>query len=46
MGAYTEQITAPDDIVGAIKRGVTETEAGNTVVLEFITRDEGQYSKF
>ena len=46
MGAYTEQITDPAEIVNAIKRGVAATEAGNTVVLEFITRDEGQYSKF
>ena len=46
MGAYTEQITDPVEIVNAIKRGVAATEAGNTVVLEFITRDEGQYSKF
>ena len=46
MGAYTEQITDPAEIVNAIKRGVAATEAGNTVVLEFITRDEGEYSKF
>ena len=46
MGAYTEQITDPTEIVAAIKRGIAETEAGNTVVLEFITRDEGEYSKF
>jgi thiamine pyrophosphate-dependent acetolactate synthase large subunit-like protein len=46
MGAYTEQITDPAEIINAIKRGVVETEAGNTVVLEFITKDEGQYSKF
>jgi acetolactate synthase-1/2/3 large subunit len=46
MGAYTEQITDPAEIVNAIKRGVAATEAGSTVVLEFITRDEGQYSKF
>ena len=46
MGAYTEKITAPKDIVPAIKRGIAETEAGNAVVLEFITKDEGKYSKF
>ena len=37
MGAYTEKITAPGDIIPAIKRGMAETEAGNAVVLEFIT---------
>ncbi|MED5405544.1 MAG: thiamine pyrophosphate-requiring protein [Chloroflexota bacterium] len=46
MGAYTEKITAPKDIVPAIKRGIAETEAGKAVVLEFITKDEGKYSKF
>ena len=46
MGAYTEKITAPGDIIPAIKRGIAETEAGNAVVLEFITKDEGEYSKF
>ena len=46
MGAYTEKITAPNDIIPAIKRGIAETEAGKAVVLEFITKDEGKYSKF
>ena len=46
MGAYTEKITAPNNIVPAIKRGIAETEAGKAVVLEFITKDEGKYSKF
>jgi len=42
MGAYTKKITAPNDIIPAIKRGIAETEAGKTVVLEFITKDEGE----
>ena len=46
MGAYTEKITQPQEIVAAVKRGLEATTAGQTVVLEFITRDEGQYSKF
>jgi acetolactate synthase-1/2/3 large subunit len=46
MGAYTEKITDPSEIIPSIKRGITATEAGKTVVLEYITRDEGQYSKF
>ncbi|NQW24559.1 MAG: thiamine pyrophosphate-requiring protein [SAR202 cluster bacterium] len=46
MGAYTEKITDPSNIIPAIKRGVAATEAGQTVVLEFITKDEGEYSKF
>jgi len=46
MGAYTEKITEPSEIIASIKRGVAATEEGKTVVLEFITRDEGEYSKF
>ncbi|MQF94290.1 MAG: thiamine pyrophosphate-requiring protein [SAR202 cluster bacterium] len=46
MGAYTEKITDPSEIIHAIKRGITATEEGKTVVLEFITKDEGEYSKF
>ena len=46
MGAYTEKITDPSEIVPAIKRGIAATEEGKTVVLEFITKDEGEYSKF
>ena len=46
MGAYTEKITVPNDIIPSIKRGIAETEAGKAVVLEFFTKDEGEYSKF
>ncbi|PKB71833.1 MAG: hypothetical protein BZY87_03705 [SAR202 cluster bacterium Io17-Chloro-G6] len=46
MGAYTEKITDPSEIIASIKRGVAATEEGKTVVLEFITKDEGEYSKF
>ena len=46
MGAYTEKVTVPNDIIPAIERGIAETQAGNAVVLEFITKDEGEYSKF
>ncbi len=46
MGAYAEKITEPAEIVPAIKRGLEATAAGNPVVLEFITCDEGEYSKF
>ena len=46
MGAYTEKITDPAEIIPSIKRGVAATEDGKTVVLEYITRDEGEYSKF
>jgi thiamine pyrophosphate-dependent acetolactate synthase large subunit-like protein len=46
MGAYAEKITEPDEIIPAIKRGLTATSSGEPAVLEFITRDEGNFSKY
>jgi acetolactate synthase-1/2/3 large subunit len=46
MGAYSEKITDPQDIVPAIQRGLDAVQAGRPTVLEFITRDEGDYAKF
>ena len=46
MGAYAEKITEPDEIIPAIQRGLTATSSGEPAVLEFITRDEGQFSKY
>ncbi len=46
MGAYSEKITAPQEIVPALKRGIAAVEGGKATVLEFITADEGDYSKF
>ena len=46
MGAYSEKITDPGEIVPAIERGLEITRSGCTVVLEFITKEEGEYSKF
>jgi thiamine pyrophosphate-dependent acetolactate synthase large subunit-like protein len=46
MGAHSEKITDPQEIVPAIKRGLACVDAGCPTVLEFITRDEGKFSKF
>jgi acetolactate synthase-1/2/3 large subunit len=46
MGAYSERITAPQDIIPALKRGLAAVDGGQATVLEFITQDEGEYSKF
>jgi acetolactate synthase-1/2/3 large subunit len=46
MGAYSERITDPQEIVPALKRGLTAVDRGQATVLEFITADEGEYSKF
>jgi acetolactate synthase-1/2/3 large subunit len=44
LGAYAERITEPQDIIPAIERGVQATQDGRTVLLEFITQQEIQYS--
>src|SRR5205823_9283345 len=36
FGAYGERITAPDEIVPAIKRGIEATRGGSPALLEFI----------
>jgi acetolactate synthase-1/2/3 large subunit len=46
MGAYSEKIVDPQEIVPAIKRGLAQVDAGRPTVLEFITCDEGEFSKF
>jgi thiamine pyrophosphate-dependent acetolactate synthase large subunit-like protein len=46
MGAHSEKITDPQEIVPALKRGLAAVEGGKATVLEFITCDEGEYSKF
>ena len=46
MGAFSENITEPAEIVPAIRRGLEVTSSGKPAVLEFITKEEGDYSKF
>ena len=46
LGAYSEKITDPQEIVPAIKRAQEVNRSGRTVLLEFITKEEGEYSKF
>jgi thiamine pyrophosphate-dependent acetolactate synthase large subunit-like protein len=40
LGAICERVTAPADIVPAIKRGVDATRGGSPVVIEFMTTQE------
>ena len=40
MGAYAERIEQADDVRDALARGIAQTESGNPVLLEFITREE------
>jgi acetolactate synthase-1/2/3 large subunit len=46
LGGYGERVTAPGEIVPAIKRAVQQTEHGNPALLEFITAQETEYSIF
>jgi acetolactate synthase-1/2/3 large subunit len=46
FGAYGERVTAPDEIVPAIRRGIEATERGEPALLEFITSKEVAVSKF
>ena len=46
MGAYAERITEPQDIAPAMRRAQERNEAGEFALLEFITKEEGAYSKY
>ena len=46
LGAFAEKVSDPNDITPAIRRGLEVTQNGRPAVLEFITREEGAYSKF
>ena len=40
MGGYAERIEKASDVRAALQRGIDQTQQGNAVVLEFITREE------
>ena len=46
MGAWAERITEPDQIAPAMLRARERNEAGEFALLEFITKEEGAYSKY
>lgn len=46
LGAYSERISAVQDIVPAIRRAQEMTRSGRPAVLEYITKEEGAYSTF
>jgi acetolactate synthase I/II/III large subunit len=46
FGGYGERITAPGEIVPAIKRGIEQTRSGKPALLEFITAQETKASRF
>src|SRR6266542_1812206 len=46
LGGWGERVTAPGDIVPAIKRAVAKTREGTPALLEFITEKAGDFSIF
>ena len=46
LGAYSEKITQPEDIIPAMQRAQEMNRSGRAVLLEFITKEEGAQSKF
>jgi len=46
FGGYGERVTAPEEIVPAIRRGIEQTEQGVPALLEFITGQETSISTF
>ena len=46
LGAYSERVEVPDQIRSAIRRGVEATKTGQPAVLEMMTKEEMNVSKF
>lgn len=46
LGAYAEQIHTPDEIKPAMQRAMQANADGRPALLEFITKEEGTFSKF
>ena len=46
LGVYAEQVTEPDEIGPAMRRAMEANGAGRPALLEFITKEEGTFSKF
>jgi acetolactate synthase-1/2/3 large subunit len=45
FGGYGERVTAPGEVVPAIRRGIEQTQRGVPVLLEFITSKETSVSR-
>ncbi|MEG3145701.1 thiamine pyrophosphate-requiring protein [Sphingomonas sp. RT2P30] len=45
LGGYGERVTAPDQIIPALLRGIAATEAGMPALIEFITTQETRASR-
>jgi thiamine pyrophosphate-dependent acetolactate synthase large subunit-like protein len=40
LGGYAERVEKASDVRAALTRGIEQTQAGNPVLLEFMTREE------
>ncbi len=46
LGVYSERLTDPQEIIPAFRRAQEMNQAGRPALLEFITKEEGVFSKF
>jgi thiamine pyrophosphate-dependent acetolactate synthase large subunit-like protein len=46
LGGHGERITTVEDIIPAIRRGIAATQAGKPVLLEFMTSQEQDFSRY
>jgi acetolactate synthase-1/2/3 large subunit len=46
LGAYSERITDPNEITPAMRRAQEANKSGRPALLEFITKEEGVFSKY
>ena len=46
LGAYSEKITDPSEIIPAMQRARAANESGKYALLEFITVEDGTFSKY
>ena len=46
LGGYGERVTEPGAIIPAIKRGIAKTREGTPALLEFITEQAVDFSRF
>ncbi len=46
LGAYTERVERPEEIIPAVKRALKYTAEGRPALLEMMTREETQFSRY
>ena len=46
LGAYSERVEQPDEIIPAVKRALKHTQEGRPALLEMITAEEKHFSKY